>query len=46
MVDYKPATGFLGGLWFRLQSVYIEFDDCGVYQHSRLIVNYPIPPSR
>jgi hypothetical protein len=44
-VDYKPATGFLSGLWFRLQYVYIDFDD-GYRHSSRLIVNYPIPSSR
>lgn len=47
VVDFKPISGFLKGLWFRMQYVYIDFDDDGGYRHSsRLIVNYPIPRSK
>jgi hypothetical protein len=42
-LDYRPESGVLRGLWFRIRHAYADYDDGTSSRHIRLIINYDLP---
>ena len=42
-IDYRPESGVLRGLWFRIRHAYADYDDGTSSRNIRLIINYALP---